>query len=139
MTNSPETIYYDDDIVKKFLLAMMIWAGVAFLLGLIVALQLAYWPLNLGIEYITFGRLRPLHTNAAIFAFAGNAIFAGIYHSSQRLMKTRLFSDVLSRIHFWGWQLIILSAAMVAGSLSSATSSSTIASLTTSASSSTLF
>ncbi|MGE5085422.1 MAG: cytochrome-c oxidase, cbb3-type subunit I [Bacillota bacterium] len=90
----------------------MVWGLAAFLFGLIAALQLAYWPMNANLEWITFGRLRPLHTNAAIFAFGGNAIFAGIYHSSQRLLKTRLFSDVLSRIHFWGWQLIILSAAI---------------------------
>lgn len=107
-----EKIFYDDDIVKKFLLATMIWGGAAFLFGLIAALQLVYWPLNANMEWITFGRLRPLHTNAAIFAFAGNAIFAGIYHSSQRLLKTRMASDVLSKIHFWGWQLIILSAAI---------------------------
>jgi cytochrome c oxidase cbb3-type subunit I/II len=105
-------IYYDDDIVKKFVVMTMIWGGAAFLFGLIAALQLAYWPLNLNLEWVTFGRLRPLHTNAAIFAFAGNAIFAGIYHSSQRLLKTRMFSDTLSQIHFWGWQLIILAAAI---------------------------
>nr|BFD60172.1 cytochrome-c oxidase, cbb3-type subunit I [Bdellovibrio sp. CKG001] len=110
--NLIEKIYYDDDIVKKFTLATMIWAAAAFLFGLVAALQLAYWPLNANLEWITFGRLRPLHTNAAIFAFAGNAIFAGIYHSSQRLLKTRMFSDLLSRIHFWGWQLIIVAAAI---------------------------
>lgn len=107
-----EKIFYDDDIVKKFLLATLIWAGAAFLFGLIAALQLAWWPMNMNLEWVTFGRLRPLHTNAAIFAFAGNAIFAGIYHSSQRLLKTRLFSDALSRLHFWGWQLIIVAAAI---------------------------
>ena len=103
---------YDDEIVKKFLLATIIWGGVAFIVGLLAALQLAYWPLNMNLEWLTFGRLRPLHTNAAIFAFAGNAIFAGIYHSSQRLLKTRMFNDTLSKIHFWGWQLIILAAAV---------------------------
>lgn len=107
-----ETIRYDDDIVKKFLIAMLAWGGIAFLVGLIAALQLAWWPLNLNLEWLTFGRLRPLHTNAAVFAFAGNAIFAGIYHSSQRLLKTRMFNDLLSRIHFWGWQLIIVGAAI---------------------------
>lgn len=107
-----EKILYDDDIVKKFLLATLIWAGAAFIFGLLAALQLAWWPMNMNLEWVTFGRLRPLHTNAAIFAFAGNAIFAGIYHSSQRLLKTRMFSDVLSRLHFWGWQLIIISAAI---------------------------
>lgn len=110
--NILEKILYDDDIVKKFLLATLIWAGAAFIFGLLAALQLAWWPMNMNLEWVTFGRLRPLHTNAAIFAFAGNAIFAGIYHSSQRLLKTRLFSDALSRLHFWGWQLIILSAAI---------------------------
>lgn len=107
-----ELIKYDDDIVKKFVLATLIWGGAAFVFGLLLALQLAYWPLNFNLEWITFGRLRPLHTNAAIFAFAGNAIFAGIYYSTQRLLKTRMLSDVLSKIHFWGWQLIILSAAI---------------------------
>lgn len=107
-----EKVFYDDDIVKMFLIMTMIWGGTAFLVGLIAALQLAWWPLNLNLEWITFGRLRPLHTNAAIFAFAGNAIFAGIYHSTQRLCKTRMFNDVLSKIHFYGWQLIILLAAI---------------------------
>ena len=107
-----EIIKYDDDIVKKFVLATLIWGGAAFLFGLMIALQLAYWPMNFNLEWITFGRLRPLHTNAAIFAFAGNAIFAGIYYSTQRLLKTPMLSRTLSLIHFWGWQLIILSAAI---------------------------
>ena len=107
-----ETISYDDDIVKKFSIATLGWGIGAFLFGLIAALQLAYWPTNMNLEWITFGRLRPLHTNAAIFAFAGNAIFAGIYYSTQRLLKTRMFSKVFSAIHFWGWQFIILSAAL---------------------------
>lgn len=110
--NLTEEIFYDDDIVKKFTLATLLWALAAFIFGLFIALELAYWPMNMNLEWITFGRLRPLHTNAAIFAFAGNAIFAGIYYSTQRLLKTRLFSDTLSRIHFWGWQLIIISAAI---------------------------
>lgn len=115
MTSEPnqiETISYNDDIVKKFALATVIWGVVGLLVGVIAALQLAYWPLNLNLEWITFGRLRPLHTNAAIFAFAGNAIFAGIYYSTQRLLKARLFSDLFSAIHFWGWQFIILCAAI---------------------------
>lgn len=107
-----ETIRYDDQIVRMFLLAMFGWAIAAFLAGLWAALELAYWPSNLNLEWITFGRLRPLHTNAAIFAFAGNCIFAGIYHSSQRLLKARMFNDFLSRLHFWGWQAIILGAAI---------------------------
>ena len=88
------------------------WRVMAFLLGIVVGTQMAFPALNLNLEWFSFGRLRPLHTNAAIFAFAGNAIFAGIYHSSQRLLKARMFSDLLSKIHFWGWQLIIVSAAV---------------------------
>ncbi len=107
-----ETFSYDDQIVRWFVIATVIWGAVALLLGVIVAFQLADWRLNLGLPWTTFGRLRPLHTNAAIFAFCGNAIFAGIYYSHQRLLKARLFNDVLSRVHFWGWQLIIVSAAL---------------------------
>ena len=107
-----ETFRYDDEIVRKFTIATLIWGVVGMLVGLLIALELAYWPLNGGIPWITYGRLRPLHTNAVIFAFAGNAIFAGIYYSTQRLCKARMFSDALSRIHFWGWQLIIVSAAI---------------------------
>lgn len=107
-----ETVVYDDKIVKQFTVATIAWGGIAFIVGLLAALQIAYWPLNMNLEWITFGRLRPLHTNAAIFAFAGNAIFAGIYYSTQRLCKARMFSDFLSKLHFWGWQLIIVSAAI---------------------------
>ncbi|MBL7714233.1 MAG: cytochrome-c oxidase, cbb3-type subunit I [Bdellovibrionales bacterium] len=107
-----ETYSYDDDIVKMFLIATLVFGAVALLLGVFIALQLANWKLNLGLQWTTFGRLRPLHTNAAIFAFAGNGIFAGIYYSSQRLLRTRMYSDLLSRIHFWGWQAIIAAAAI---------------------------
>ncbi len=107
-----EQTCYDDDIVKKFSIATLVWGAVAFLLGVLIAMQMADWRFNFGISWLTFGRLRPLHTNAAIFAFGGNAIFAGIYHSMQRLLKARLASDLLSSIHFWGWQLIIVSAAL---------------------------
>ncbi len=103
---------YDDEIVKKFFWATTIWGAVGMLVGVIIALQLAWWPANGGISWLTFGRLRPLHTNAVIFAFAGNAVFAGVYYSMQRLLKTRMFNDVLSAVHFWGWQLIIVSAAI---------------------------
>ena len=107
-----ESFSYDDAIVKKFSIATIIWGAVGMLVGVLLAAQLADWRVNLGLEWITFGRLRPLHTNAIIFAFVGNSIFAGIYHSSQRLLKTRLFNDTLSNIHFWGWQLIIVLAAI---------------------------
>ena len=111
-SNRIETVTYDNAIVRRFVLATLIWGVVGMLVGLIIALELAYWPLNGGLPWFTFGRLRPLHTNAVIFAFAGNAIFAGIYYSTQRLLKTRMLSDVLSKIHFWGWQLVIVLAAI---------------------------
>ena len=110
--NTQKNVAYDDAIVRKFIIATMAWGGVAFFAGLFAALQLVYWPFNTSFEWFSFGRLRPLHTNAAIFAFAGNAIFAGIYHSTQRLLRTRMFSDLLSKIHFWGWQFIIVFAAI---------------------------
>lgn len=105
-------ITYDDKVVRDFTLASIVFGVVGLLVGVIIALQLAFWPANTNIEYFTFGRLRPLHTNAAIFAFVGNMLFAGIYYSTQRLLKTRMASDLLSRIHFWGWQLIIVAAAI---------------------------
>ncbi|MHC5024807.1 MAG: cbb3-type cytochrome c oxidase subunit I, partial [Planctomycetota bacterium] len=112
-----ESFTYDDAIVRKFLFATLLWGLVGMLVGIIVALEmvLPMTPMGLSIldhEWLTFGRLRPLHTNAVIFAFAGNAIFAAVYYSTQRLCKSRMFSDRLSRIHFWGWQAIIVSAAV---------------------------
>ena len=107
-----EKFFYDNKIVKFFAYATLVWGIVGFLVGVVIAMQLAFPALNFGIEYTTFGRLRPLHTNAAIFAFVGNAIFTGVYYSMQRLLKTRMFSDKLSWIHFWGWQLIIVAAAV---------------------------
>jgi cytochrome c oxidase cbb3-type subunit I/II len=103
---------YDNRIVRDFALASIIFGIVGMTVGLLVAFQLVFPDLNFGIPFTSFGRIRPLHTNAVIFAFIGNAIFMGIYHSLQRLCKTRMFSDVLSRVHFWGWQLIILAAAV---------------------------
>ncbi len=107
-----QKFYYDNKIVKLFILATIIWGVVAVLVGVLIASQLAFPFFNFGLEYTTFGRLRPIHTNAVIFAFVGNAIFAGVYYSLQKLLKARLFSDVLSKIHFWGWQLIIVLAAV---------------------------
>jgi len=105
-------ITYDDTVVRAFLLASVIWGAVAMLVGVIIALQLNFWQVNLETSYLSFGRLRPLHTNAAIFALVGNMMFAGIYHSTQRLCRVRLASDALSWIHFWGWQAIIVLAAV---------------------------
>ena len=106
----PEKFYYDNKIVRDFGIATIIWGIIGMTVGLIVAIQLYHPAANMGNQYTTFGRIRPLHTNAVIFAFVGNAIFMGVYYSLQRLLKARMFSDALSRIHFWGWQLIIVSA-----------------------------
>jgi len=106
-----ERFRYDNRIAKDFLFITIFWGAVGMLVGLIAALELVIPDLNFA-KWISFGRIRPLHTNAVIFAFVGNAFFAGAYYSMQRLLKTRMYSDVLSRIHFWGWQLIILSAAI---------------------------
>jgi cytochrome c oxidase cbb3-type subunit I/II len=107
-----EKFYYDNKIVRNFAIATIIWGIVGMSVGLLIAMQLFKPSLNMGSQYTTFGRIRPLHTNAVIFAFVGNAIFMGIYYSIQRLLKARMFSDVLSKIHFWGWQLIIVATAI---------------------------
>jgi cytochrome c oxidase cbb3-type subunit I/II len=106
------TVTYNDRIVRWFTLASLGWGAVGLLAGVFIALQLAVPALNLGLPWTSFGRLRPLHTNAAIFAFVGNMVFAGIYYSSQRLLKTRLACDFLAKVHFWGWQTIIALAAV---------------------------
>lgn len=106
-----ENFSYDNRIVKNFAYATMLWGFVGMLVGVLAAFQLYYPALNFNLPYTTFGRIRPLHTNAVIFAFVGNGIFMGVYYSLQRLLKARMFSDMLSKIHFWGWQLIIVLAA----------------------------
>ncbi len=107
-----EKFTYDDAIVRKFMIATFLWGLIAFLAGLFIAAQLALPALNFDIPWLTFGRLRPLHTNAAIFAFGGNAIFTAVYYSVQRLCRARMYSDLLSNLHFWGWQAIIVAAAV---------------------------
>ncbi len=107
-----EKFSYDNTIVKNFAYATMFWGLVGMLVGLIAALQMVFPELSFNLPYTTFGRLRPVHTNAVIFAFVGNGIFMGAYYSLQRLVKARMYSDVLSKIHFWGWQLIIVLAAV---------------------------
>lgn len=107
-----EKFSYDNRIVKAFTIATIVWGIVGMLVGLLIAVQLYIPALNFSLPYTSFGRIRPLHTNAVIFAFVGNAIFMGIYYSLQRLCKARMFSDKLSWIHFWGWQLIIVAAAI---------------------------
>jgi len=107
-----EQFKYDNKIVQKFLYATMLWGIVGMLVGLLLAFMFLFPNLTDGISWLSFGRLRPLHTNAVIFAFVGNANFAGIYYSTQRLLKARMYSDALSKINFWGWQLIIVSAVL---------------------------
>ncbi|MFA0964897.1 cytochrome-c oxidase, cbb3-type subunit I [Roseivirga sp. BDSF3-8] len=107
---TPERFSYDNNIVRMFAAATTIWGAIGMLVGLLVALQLVWPDLSFGIPYTTFGRIRPLHTNGVIFAFVGNGIFTGVYYSLQRLCKARMYSDALSKINFWGWQLIILAA-----------------------------
>lgn len=107
-----EQFYYDNKIVRMFLYATILWGIVGMLVGLLVAF-LFIFPNYLGdFPWLSFGRLRPLHTNAAIFAFVGNGVFLGIYYSMQRLLKARMFNDTLSKVHFWGWQAIIVAAAI---------------------------
>jgi cytochrome c oxidase cbb3-type subunit I/II len=110
-TTTLEQFSYDNKIVRNFAIATIIWGIVGMLVGVIIATQLFEPAANIT-QYGSFGRIRPLHTNAVIFAFVGNAIFAGVYYSLQRLLKARMFSDFLSNLHFWGWQLIIVSAAI---------------------------
>jgi cytochrome c oxidase cbb3-type subunit I/II len=111
-TSSQKVIQYDDHYVRLFTLAGVIWGAVGMVAGLLIAFQLNFSFLNFEMSWLSFGRLRPLHTNAAIFAFVGNMMFAGVYHSTQRLCKTRTANDLLTAIHFWGWQLIIVLAAV---------------------------
>lgn len=107
-----EKFYYDNRIVKWFAYATILWGAVGMSVGLLAAIQIYLPGANFNLPITTFGRVRPLHTNAVIFAFVGNGIFMGVYYSLQRLCKARMFSDLLSKIHFWGWQLIIVAAAV---------------------------
>jgi cytochrome c oxidase cbb3-type subunit I/II len=107
-----ERFSYDNKIVKQFGIATIFWGVVGMLVGLLIASQLFDPALNFNLQYTTFGRIRPIHTNALIFAFVGNAIFMGVYHSLQRLCKSRMYSDWLSKFHFWGWQSIIVVGAI---------------------------
>lgn len=111
-TRKLEHFAYDNRTPMLFSAAAVVFGIIGMTVGLLIAIQLFYPVFNFNLQYTTFGRIRPLHTNAVIFAFVGNAMFAGVYYSMQRLLKTRMWSDALSKIHFWGWQLIILAAAI---------------------------
>ncbi len=101
---------YDNRLSRMFLNATIFWGFVGMLVGLTIATELIFPLMTNGVPWLSFGRLRPLHTNAVVFAFVGNGMFTGIYYSTPRLLKTPMYSELLGKIHFWGWQLIILSA-----------------------------
>ncbi len=107
-----EKFYYDNKIVKNFVHATIFWGIIGMSVGLLLAFMFLFPNVTDGISWLSFGRLRPLHTNAVIFAFVGNAIFAGVYYSTQRLLKARMWKDWLSQLNFWGWQAIIVGAAI---------------------------
>lgn len=107
-----EQFYYDNKIVRKFVNATLFWGVIGMAVGLLLAYMFLFPNITEDIPWLSFGRLRPLHTNAVIFAFVGNAIFAGVYYSTQRLLKARMWSDFLSNLNFWGWQAIIVAAAI---------------------------
>src|SRR6476469_11138922 len=111
-TLAVERFYYDNNIVKLFAYATMFWGAIGMMAGILAAIQLFYPAANFDTAATTFGRVRPVHTNAVIFAFVGNGIFMGDYYSLQRICKARMFSDKLSKIHFWGWQTIIVAGAV---------------------------
>ncbi len=103
---------YNYKVVRQFSIMTIVWGIVGMLVGVIIAAQLAWPALNFDIAWLTFGRLRPLHTNAVIFAFGGSALFATSYYVVQRTCHARLFSDKLAAFTFWGWQLVIVLAAV---------------------------
>jgi len=103
---------YDNRIVRNFAIATILFGLIGMLVGLLAAFQLVFPNLNMDIPYLTFSRIRPLHTNAVIFAFVGNGFFTGLYYSAPRVLRTPMWSPVLSRFHFWAWQFIILGAAI---------------------------
>ncbi|WP_300662705.1 cbb3-type cytochrome c oxidase subunit I, partial [Hydrogenophaga sp.] len=107
-----QSAVYNDKVVRQFTIMTVVWGVVGMLVGVIIAAQLTWPELNLGIEWLSYGRLRPLHTNAVIFAFGGCGLFAASYYVVQRTCQTRIFSDGLAAFTFWGWQLVIVLAAI---------------------------
>ncbi len=103
---------YNYKVVKQFAIATVVWGVVGMLVGVLIAAQLAWPALNFDVAWLTYGRLRPLHTNAVIFAFGGCGLFATSYYVVQRTCQVRLFSDQLAAFTFWGWQLVIVAAAI---------------------------
>jgi cytochrome c oxidase cbb3-type subunit I/II len=112
MPLQPERFFYDNTLPKYFAIATLFWGAIGMMAGVLIAFQLAFPFLNFDTAATTFGRVRPVHTNAVVFAFVGNGIFTAIYYSVPRLLKTKMWSNVLGKIHFWGWQLIIVAGAV---------------------------
>lgn len=112
MSEISKTESYDDKIVRNFAWATILWGIIGMLVGVIIAAELFHPQISDPAKELSFGRIRPLHINAVIFAFVGNGIFMGVYYSLQRLCRRRMFCDKLSKIHFWGWQAIIVAAAV---------------------------
>ena len=112
MEQALQRFQYDNKLPRAFAFITVLWGVVGMLAGLLIAFQMAFPALNFNLPYTTFGRVRPLHTNAVIFAFVGNAIFMGVYYALPRLLKTSMYSNKLGWIHFWGWQGIIVAAAI---------------------------
>ena len=110
--NQTDQAVYSDTVVRQFSLMVVVWGAVPIFVGVVIASQLAWPELNFGIPWLTYGRLRPLHTNAVIFAFGGSALFATSYYVVQRTCHTALFLPKLAAVTFWGWQLVILAAAI---------------------------
>ena len=112
--DSPKTMtaHYNDTVVRQFSIMAVVWGVVGMLVGVFIAAQLAWPELNFGISWLSYGRLRPLHTNAVIFAFGGCGLFATSYYVVQRTCQTRLFAPSLATFTFWAWQLVIVAAAI---------------------------
>src|SRR6201998_2461180 len=103
---------YDDRAVRLFSIAAVVWGVVGMLVGVFIAAELAFPDINFGIPWLSYGRLRPLHTNAVIFAFGGCALMATSYYVVQRTCQVRLISPLLAKLHFWGYQAVIVLAAI---------------------------
>ena len=109
---SETAIVYNDKVIRQFALMTVVWGIVGMAVGVLIAAQLIWPDLSLGLPWLSYGRLRPLHTNAVIFAFGGSALIATSYYVVQRTCHVRLFSDALASFTIWGWQLVILAAAV---------------------------
>ena len=109
---NPPAAVYSDTVVRQFALMSVVWGVVGMLVGVVIAAQLAWPALNLGVPWLSYGRLRPLHTNAVIFAFGGCALMATSFHVVQRTCQVRLFAPRLASFVFWGWQAVIVAAAI---------------------------